>query len=86
MPGAEKSRIPAPNGNGIINTIECMNEACKWYETTWVVQVDRNGEIPDQTKMAPARPRPKLRGTFTEENMERVRDQLRRQTEQSREN
>ncbi len=36
-----------PDGmGGKVHTITCKNEGCRWYNTGWLVQVDRKGNIP----------------------------------------
>lgn len=29
---------------------ECVNDRCSWYKTTWVVQVNPDGTIPERAK------------------------------------
>ena len=31
---------------GVTHVLKCENERCKWYNTSWVVTVGPNGEIP----------------------------------------
>jgi len=36
--------------NGLLHTIECVNERCKWYKQPgWQVQVNHDGTIPQPT-------------------------------------
>jgi hypothetical protein len=29
-----------------VYTYTCRNERCRWFNTGWIIQVDKNGEIP----------------------------------------
>lgn len=53
LPGREVSTVPVPTGPDSdirpgtkAKVIECMNNECTWYRTTWVVQVNPDGTIP----------------------------------------
>lgn len=32
-----------------LNNVTCHNSRCKWFETSWVVQVNADGTIPETT-------------------------------------
>lgn len=36
-------------GGGEIKTIYCRNPRCAWNDTSWIVQVNADGSIPDPT-------------------------------------
>lgn len=40
---------PGPKGSKV-HVVTCMNEACKWYQTGWLVQTMRDGSVPTRPK------------------------------------
>lgn len=44
--GNDFSQRRAPNGNGYVHMLRCENALCPWNNSSWVVQVDRDGNIP----------------------------------------
>jgi hypothetical protein len=48
MPGEVTGRMPAPNTlpGTQLHTITCRNEGCRWYSTSWIIQVNPDGSIP----------------------------------------
>jgi hypothetical protein len=44
-PGNDSVVTPLGNGSKI-HTIYCENPTCRWYETSWIVQVMADGSIP----------------------------------------
>lgn len=47
-PGEDRSVTPAPNLpiGTTLHHIYCTTELCPWYNTAWVVQVNKDGSIP----------------------------------------
>ena len=43
---AEGRRIPGVTPGAVIHNIYCRNSRCKWYNTSWQVQVNPDGTIP----------------------------------------
>lgn len=58
-PGSGVGSVAAPNG-GKIHTFMCKNSRCRWCDTTYVVQVNADGSIPEpninRAKAFPALP------------------------------
>jgi len=49
LPGEDVSTSPAKDSRGapvVLHMIWCRNDTCKWYNTSWVVQVNSDGTIP----------------------------------------
>lgn len=46
--GNTESSRPGPQGSKI-NVIRCLNNRCRWYDTTYIVQVNADGSIPKPT-------------------------------------
>lgn len=74
-PGSEQSSRRGPYGSKI-HTIVCMNERCKWYNTTWVVQVHQDGTVQPPTKHDKSYPK-------VPDMTDRVNEQMQRLYEQS---
>ena len=47
-PGRPDGSRGGPN-RSTVYTYRCMNGRCKWYDTTYIVQVNADGTIPDPT-------------------------------------
>jgi hypothetical protein len=47
QPGNQIAIHPGGNG-GMVHTLRCENERCTWYNTTWIVQVLKDGSIPER--------------------------------------
>lgn len=50
IPGDHTSSTPAKNSRGkpvSIHMFYCRNENCRWFNTSWIVQVNPDGTIPD---------------------------------------
>jgi hypothetical protein len=50
-PGEETNRsaaVVSGRPTGSVITLTCRNERCQWLNTSWIVQVDRNGTIPER--------------------------------------
>ncbi|SRR5258706_13166138 len=45
-PGVPMGESPGPHRSKI-HTFRCMNPRCKWYDTTYIIQVNQDGTIPD---------------------------------------
>ena len=53
QPGDDKVKRPAPPqaelpAGTMIHVVYCMNKNCGWYSTTWLIQVNPDGTIPDK--------------------------------------
>lgn len=60
---------------GKVFGLECKNQVCPWYDTGWVVQVDKDGEIPDRMDKPRA---PTVHANISDEELERFRESVRR--------
>jgi hypothetical protein len=47
--GEEQGSKPAGNGNGKVTGYVCKTQGCNNYGTGWVVQITRDGTVPDRT-------------------------------------
>jgi hypothetical protein len=50
-PGNVRIKAPAPRAANLpigttIHTVYCEHELCPWYETCWMVQVNKDGSVP----------------------------------------
>jgi hypothetical protein len=50
VPGMEVREQKLAENKGKVHFIECINPVCKWFQTSWMVQVRPDGTIPDMTK------------------------------------
>ena len=48
-PGEETKRESGPKGSTVY-VLTCRTERCKWENTGWLVQVNRDGSIPERQK------------------------------------
>lgn len=48
------NRIP----NATVHTLRCPTEGCRWYNTTWIVQINSDGTIPEYVPGPKAFPAP----------------------------
>lgn len=32
----------------VVHSVKCENERCRWYDTTWIVQVNPDGTVPER--------------------------------------
>lgn len=48
MPGDKRSSQSARRGSTVF-VYACLNERCSWFDTTWLVQVNADGSIPERT-------------------------------------
>lgn len=59
LTGTEGKATKRPGGGKNV-PITCMNERCRWYDTSWVITIRPDGTIPDATtdrvKQFPALP------------------------------
>lgn len=49
LPGEDTGTTPVRSQRGQqvqVHTIYCRNAECKWYNTSWIVQVNPDGTIP----------------------------------------
>lgn len=47
--GEERTRHPGERGSTVYVFV-CKTEGCKWEDTTWLVQVNRDGSIPTRNR------------------------------------
>lgn len=61
VPGRFNGERPLRSGDGKVKVFLCENARCRWYNTTWTVQVNANGTIPPPllTRDKQFRPLPK---------------------------
>ena len=76
-PGVDESQRQGPHGSRI-HVIRCKTTRCKWYDTTYLVQVNSDGSVSqpdlDRTKFFPKIPD---RTDSINESMQRLYDQTR---------
>lgn len=41
--------VPGPRGSKV-ETYKCETEVCPWYNTSWIVQINQDGSIPNRTE------------------------------------
>jgi hypothetical protein len=46
-PGRDQGGRPGRRRGVKVHTIVCETELCPWYNTTWLIQVNEDGTIPD---------------------------------------
>lgn len=48
IPGQVVSKLPATSGRPgtVVHVVFCRNQACVWCDSSWIVQVNRDGTIP----------------------------------------
>ncbi len=50
QPGEDRHQELAHDGKGsTIHHIYCVNNRCRWYNTPWLVQVNKDGSVPPPT-------------------------------------
>lgn len=50
--GRDESEKPGPHGSKL-HIIRCLNQRCAWYDTTYVVQVNPDGTVPEANTNRP---------------------------------
>jgi hypothetical protein len=78
LPGEEGNPTPARNGRGQpvkVFLIWCRNEACKWFNTNWVVQINPDGTVPTAFSQVGDKQYPRL----SQESQSRIEDNIMRQ-------
>lgn len=53
IPGEDVGSIPGNKFGVKVHTIFCRNDRCRWFDTSWIVQVNPDGSIPER-KPGPA--------------------------------
>lgn len=48
--GILEATNPGPRFGSKVETYLCDNQLCRWYKTGWVVQLNKDGSIPDRRK------------------------------------
>lgn len=44
--GQKTGRVRGATRGAVFHEIACMNERCRWHNTTWVVQTNPDGTVP----------------------------------------
>jgi hypothetical protein len=90
LPGDVRSKSPARGASrpgAVVHMVYCVNDKCVWYDTSWVIQVNSDGSIPEPTvthkrgdvdKLFPGRPSDEM----TERAIASVQRQLDLETQQ----
>lgn len=73
-----KIKQSRPIMGGTVHTIECLNQVCPWFETSWVIETDSNGEV-RVNRAAMDRARGKRLIAPTDPSFDETRDRLMRQ-------
>ena len=76
-PGKDLGGKPAKRPGVKVHTIMCETELCKWYQTTWLVQVNEDGTIPEAYSQVGKKQFPKV----SPEMESRINDSLKAQLE-----
>lgn len=79
-PGEDTGILDAVKAShATVHVIQCVNRQCKWYATSYLVQVNEDGSVPPPRKNQPkAYPMPKL----SQQQIERIENTIQRQLEQ----
>jgi hypothetical protein len=86
QPGEKGAEIPAPPGRGVpagakLLTIWCRNgnkafsEDCRWFNTSWLVQVNPDGSVPPPSDHK-GEPKEYVGDFGSDEEAQRIRNQL----------
>jgi hypothetical protein len=49
LPGEDMGATPTTNARGMpvkVHSIFCRNPECKWFNTSWIIQINPDGSIP----------------------------------------
>lgn len=49
QPGRQTASSSGSKGSKLYNYL-CMNTECRWFDTGWLVQLDRNGDVYERPK------------------------------------
>jgi hypothetical protein len=55
-----------------VHTVFCRNDKCEWHNTSWLVQVNADGSVPEAYKGLGKKQFPKL----SKESEQRIRDAM----------
>lgn len=82
MPGDDKSVTTVTKGRRKVkvHTIYCRNSECKWYNTSWLVQVNEDGSIPQAYQQIGPKQFPKLSAESETRIQESIEAQLAAET------
>lgn len=76
LPGEDMGATPktSPNtGKPVkVHTIFCRNDVCKWFNTSWIVQVNDDGTIPEPYSQLGRKQFPAV----SEESATRIRENI----------
>lgn len=76
QPGKDTGKRPGRRRGTYVHTIKCEgNQLCPWYGTTWVVQVNEDGSIPEAYSALG----PKQYQSISQESMTRIEEAMDRQ-------
>lgn len=73
-PGADVSKRRGPLGS-TIHVIECKSSRCKWFNTTWLIQVHQDGTIQEATEHEKFYPKIPDRTEAVQASMQALLDQ-----------
>jgi hypothetical protein len=76
-PGKEDGVRAGRRRGVLVHTIRCMTQLCPWYNTTWLVQVNEDGSIPEAYSQLGAKQFPKV----SQQTETRINEALQRQLE-----
>lgn len=74
-PGEDMGGRPARRRGVKVHTIYCRTELCKWYNTSWLIQVNEDGSIPQAYSQIGEKQFPKV----SQESITRINEALDRQ-------
>lgn len=74
-PGKDEGAKPGRRAGVKVHTIRCETQLCRWYNTTWLVQVNEDGSIPEAYSQVGHKQFPKV----SDESITRINEALDRQ-------
>jgi hypothetical protein len=83
LPGEDKSTTAAKNSEGKpvkVHMIFCRNSECPWFDTSWIVQVNPDGSIPEAYSQLGPKQFPKVSGEMETKIRESIEAQVRAET------
>jgi hypothetical protein len=81
MPGDDVSSQPAKRRGTVVHVIFCRNDGCNWYNTSWLVQVNEDGTIPEPYSQIGPKQYPKLSAETETRVQEAIQKQLQAETQ-----
>lgn len=80
-PGSQTGKTKETRENGRkanVLQMTCMNEACRWFNTNWIIQVNADGSIPTRTKADKEFDNSSRMVTMGERYIERIKEETQR--------